>query len=377
MKKLYSFVLSLLFILLIQPAEAQIVSFCFAGSEGDEASWPSASEATGIYPTSMTRSSGITASANADRFNSKNWTTGATLNASDYIEFTIAPKPGYGLSISTIALQHQRSVTGPKSFTIRTSHDGFAENATNEVTIPDVNTNQSSTFSFNSTISTTSALVIRIYAYNSEAANGTWGPGESADGNDMMISGSLINLPVRFVHVKGLLKNNKAEIYWTNATESDLLYYVVERSANGRDFSELKKVNPEKNNGTDASYIAIDQQPLNKLSYYRIKAVETTGHILYSQVVKIEVSSTSIASLSFYPNPVAAGSQAMVQLKNVKEGDYVLKVYNASGQLIQQQKIMVNGSSVTQGISLSNWQKGMYVLELQGTTTLHQRFIVQ
>jgi hypothetical protein len=376
MKKNYTFFILLLFASLFNRAMAQIVSFSFAGSSGDEMSWPSTAETSGVQPSSITRGPGVTATANADRFNSKGWTTGSVVDVNDYVEFTIIPKPGFAVTISTIALQHQRSVTGPKSFVIRTSLDDFAANATNEVNIPDVNTNQSSTFTFPSVISTTAPLVIRIYAYNSEAANGTWGPGESADGNDISISGSQINLPVKFVNVKAIWKDKQVEINWSNATESDILYYTVERSANGQHFTELTRVAPVKNNNGQANYKSIDVQPLSKVNFYRIKAVEASGHILYSIVVKIEIGFSG-TSLALYPNPATSGSQLMVQLNNLDAGNYKLMIYNSVAQLLHQQTITVSGTSLSQSLPLNNFQKGMYILKISGAASRQQQFIVQ
>lgn len=376
MKKFYPLVFLLLLSFFFHQSNAQIISFSFAGSDGDESTWPSATEAAGILSSSISRGTGITATANADRFNSKNWTTATTPDVNDYIEFTVTPRPGYSISLSTIALQHQRSVTGPRSFVIRTNFDGFAADATNVVNVPDVNSNLSSTFTFPTAITTTAPLIVRIYAYNAEAANGTWGPGESTDGNDIVLSGTFFNLPVKFVNVSALLNGKAVEVKWTNATESDVLYYVVERSGNGQSFSELAKVYPASNNGGQADYRSFDLQPLNKTNYYRIKAMESNGQALYTKIVKIETS-LSAASIGLYPNPVKSGSQIMLQLSGVKEGTYEIKIYNAIAQLVDHETISVNGISSTQSISLSRWQKGVYVAEVTGGQRFLQQFIIQ
>lgn len=377
MKKFYLFLFFFFSYSFFDPVQAQIVNFSLAGSNGDESTWPSTSEATGVQPTSLSRGPGVIATANADRFNSKNWTTAASPDMNDYVEFTISPKPGYSITLSTIFLQHQRSVTGPKSFIVRTSFDGFSPaNATNEVNVPDVNTNQSSSFTFPSAITSTSPIVVRIYAYNAEVANGTWGPGESVDGNDISISGSFMILPVRFVNVKASWRDKKIAVEWSNATESDVLYYIVERSSSGQNFSELTRLNPLKNDGRLANYTVMDQWPLGNVNYYRIKAVESNGHILYSKIVKIETG-TAKAGLSLYPNPAVSGSQIMLQLNGLVAGNYTISVYNAVAQVVHKETITINASSITQSLALQNWQRGMYVVEIRGAVTMQQQLIVR
>lgn len=375
MKKFYSVLLTLLFSFSIQQSSAQVLIFSFVGSNGDEASWPSSYEAAGVQQSTITRGAGVTAAANADRFNSKNWTTGASLVSNDYLEFTITPSTGYSVTITDITLQHQRSSTGPKTFVMRTSLDGFASNATNVVTIPDVNTNQTSTFTFTSAIVTTAPVTIRIYAYNAETANGTWGPGESADGNDIVVSGSLTVLPVKFTNLKAVQKDQRITVSFSNAEESDVQYYELQHSVNGRNFSDIAYIFPSKNDGSQADYSYTDVSG-SSINFYRVKGVETSGHVLYSSIVRIQTSASSNA-FSVYPNPAKQGSEIMLQLNNLKPGNYKVSVFNSASQLMQQQIISITGRSVTQTLSLSNYQKGRYIIAIDGAVKMQKQFLIQ
>jgi len=349
--------------------------FSFVGSNGDEASWPSSYEATGVQQSTITRGSGVTAAANADRFNSKNWTTGNSVVSNDYLEFTITPNSGYSVTLTDITLQHQRSSTGPKSFVIRTSLDNYASDATNVVTIPDVNTNQTSTFTFSSAIVSTTPVTIRIYAYNAETANGTWGPGESVDGNDIVVSGSLTILPVKFTNLKAVQKDQRITISFSNAEESDVQYYELQHSVNGRNFSDIAYILPSKNDGSQADYAYVHTAS-STINFYRVKAVETTGHVLYSTIVRIQASTSSNA-FSVYPNPVRQGSDLMLQLNNMRPGNYRISVFNSTSQLMQQQTISIAEASTTQTLSLNNYPKGRYVITIDGAVKLQKQFLVQ
>lgn len=376
MKKFYTVLFTLLLFLFFHQTKAQVVTFTFAGINGDEAAVVSNTQAPGVQPATISRGPGVTASPTGDRFNSRDWTTGTSPDMNDYVEFTITPQAGYSITITDITLQHQRSSTGPKSFVIRTSLDGFAANATNVVNIADVNTTQTSSFSFGSVITINSPITIRIYAYNAETTSGTWGPGQSVSGsNELVVNGSLMILPVKLVQVKAVLKNKQIEVSWVNLTESDLLYYSLEHAANGQSFTTLSKLDPLKNNGSEVAYIYTDTYPYSTTNFYRIKAVETTGRVFYSNVIKIEMGAGN-TSLSLYPNPAIKSAQVAVQMNNMPAGKYALKVYSATAQLMYSYTVMVNGT-LTETISLNNWQKGMYVLEISGPVKMQKQFIVQ
>lgn len=167
---------------------AQIVTFDFAGKLGNQVSDTSNYNDAKLTKSIITRSSGVIAGANQDRFNSTSWETATTVVDNDYLEFTITPAPRKKFTIGSIVLQHQRSATGPKTFVIRTSLDAFAVNACDEVTIADVTTTQTSTFTLNLP-SQNQPLTIRLYGYNSEGSAGTWGPGDGT-GNDIVVNGT-------------------------------------------------------------------------------------------------------------------------------------------------------------------------------------------
>jgi hypothetical protein len=130
------------------------------------------------------------------------------------------------------------------------------------------------------------------------------------------------------------------------------------------------------NNGGLASYNAVDAWPLAKTNYYRIKAIESSGHVLYSKIVKIE-SGSSKTGLSLYPNPAPIGSQLMLQMNGLVPGSYTICVYNSGAQLLQKETVVFGASALTQALSLQHLQKGMYVLEIKGAVNMQQRFLIQ
>lgn len=167
---------------------AQLLSFDFAGIAGNEPSVVSVLNAPGVQPSSISRGPGVTASANADRFNSFGWTTNLALDATDYLEFTIAPSAGHTLTVTSIIVSHQRSATGPTRFLLRTDRDGFNAVASNLVVSPDVTTTRTDTFTLLSPPVISAPLTIRLHASAAESSTGSWGSGDSG-GQDIIING--------------------------------------------------------------------------------------------------------------------------------------------------------------------------------------------
>jgi hypothetical protein len=374
MKKFYPFYLFIPLIFFIQSASAQVLSFSLAGSDGNEAFWPSTTNAASVQPSSLIRGSGVVPAANADRFNSTNWSTGSSIDLTDYLEFVLTPTAGYALNVTSILLQHQRSTTGPTKFVIRTSLDNYAGNATNTVAISDVNTFQNHSFAFAYTINSTAPVTIRIYAYAAETATGTWGPGVGGD-DEVAVFGSLHILPIKFGNLKAIKKAQTIEVSFSNLTESDIVAYAIERSSDGLQFNLISKMAPLKNDGGNAEYTFMDALALRSANFYRVKTVEKSGKIFYSYIVKVNMEMVQ-PGISIYPNPVVA-KQLGFQVNDLTTGTYKMVVHNTIGQIVHQISVKHEGGSFGQTIPLNNLRAGIYYLEFYGKEKLVKRFIVE
>jgi hypothetical protein len=178
-------------------------------------------------------------------------------------------------------------------------------------------------------------------------------------------SGLTNPLPVSLTNEKAYVYNNSIKVEWTNRTEKEIDNYIIERSANGSNFSPLTSIAPVKNNDDRADYAISDNNPLPGTSYYRVAARETNGKITFSSILRVE---TGMAARGFtiYPNPVT-GNQFNLGLGNIKPGNYNLSIYNASGAELFRQVIISRGAGGTESVRLSPAvTPGIYTLLLTG-----------
>ena len=73
------------------------------------------------------RGSGISGVNANDRYNAQGWSATA-LDVSDYFEFVLTPSAGYEIDFTSFVYTGQASGTGPTSFAIRSSLDGYTSN---------------------------------------------------------------------------------------------------------------------------------------------------------------------------------------------------------------------------------------------------------
>ncbi|MXV17064.1 gliding motility-associated C-terminal domain-containing protein [Hufsiella ginkgonis] len=148
--------------------------------------------------------SSVGASANPNaggRFSFTGWSAGATnssntftggINTGQYFQVTISPSPGGSFSLTAIDFKLQRSGTGIRQYSVRSSIDGYAANlpasispanaslsvvGSNVFQVDDANTaaNTGSVITLGAGFANiTAPVTFRFYGFNAEAAGGTF-----------------------------------------------------------------------------------------------------------------------------------------------------------------------------------------------------------
>lgn len=159
-----------------------IVQFTFAGVTGISGPRNAEVVAANLNPTVTIDRVGLTATSATAAFSSSNWPVAAQGTAgppdanNKYLTFTVTPNAGFQLSLSRLELDEERSLTGPREWTVRSSVDGFASNLAT-FTVPDNDSrrlNQQIVFDGLTFSNLTTAVTFRIYGYNAEGTGGTW-----------------------------------------------------------------------------------------------------------------------------------------------------------------------------------------------------------
>ncbi|WP_394759583.1 choice-of-anchor D domain-containing protein [Flavobacterium sp.] len=182
----------------------QILTFEFSALAGGEATATSNFNNANLNASTISRGAGLTAAANASRFNATDWAITSIANAisgNDYMEFTITPNAGFQFDVSSIVIQWQRSGTGNTQIALRSSIDGYTTNLDVVKVVTDNTTTQTFTYTFAQANSTT-AVTYRLYSY-AEAVGGTGGPGDGT-GNDIIVNGTVTSTsPTPEINITG------------------------------------------------------------------------------------------------------------------------------------------------------------------------------
>jgi hypothetical protein len=176
-------------------------------------------------------------------------------------------------------------------------------------------------------------------------------------------------LPVELLFFKAFANHQNISLKWATATERDADYYAIEKSINGKDFTEIGREKAAGNSIFRKDYSFRDNLPLLGRSYYRLKQVDFNGNFEYFNITFVDVDGSK--TISVHPNPIQDNTLQM-HLNFTTEDQISAKIYNSTGALVK--SFSFSGTSFK---SESNLRSGTYLLKVEaGKEHFTQRFVI-
>ncbi|MCW3110899.1 MAG: C-terminal target protein, partial [Segetibacter sp.] len=170
-------------------------------------------------------------------------------------------------------------------------------------------------------------------------------------------------LPVIISDIKAFKKEAGIQVEWFVHTETGMNKYEIEKSINGRQFEKTGTVAARGNGSLPESYSWYDANVKSGNNFYRIKCIEKTGTIIYSNQVCINIVERN-SLFTVFPNPFK-GNAISVRMNNMEKSNYTVTLYNTMGQKIYTGMINYNGTFETFKIFTRKLiPKGNYKLQI-------------
>jgi len=170
---------------------------------------------------------------------------------------------------------------------------------------------------------------------------------------------------------------NNVKVSWSTTDEVNASYFVVERSSNGSDFTEVAQVNASESANPVHNYNINDQlyNVNSNVVYYRLRIVDKDGKYNYSKIIPVKLDQPE-NSISVYPNPV--DNYAIVNLYSDKPGNGVVRLIDEAGrQILVKSFIAVSGNNNLTVDQLGHLPKGIYVIQVMLNNNLYNQKIVK
>lgn len=160
-------------------------------------------------------------------------------------------------------------------------------------------------------------------------------------------------LDVELMSFTAASKVQNVELAWATSSERNNSHFEIERSADGRNWSNIGEVKGNDTQERVNNYTFRDERPLSGMNYYRLKQVDFNGNYEYSRAVSVRFSNRTL-TLSVSPNPVT--DRLTIQGINTENG--ILEVVDPSGVVLMTVR---NATAINVGTLAA----GTYVLRYQ------------
>ncbi len=173
------------------------------------------------------------------------------------------------------------------------------------------------------------------------------------------------SLPVKLTSFNATRKaDSKVGLSWTTAQEENVSHFVIERSVDGSNYTEVGMVFAFGNSNTTREYNFTDdlKNNSNGIIYYRLRMVDMDGRMNNSMVRLIRTGGDKgTASISAYPNPVV--NELRVTLPAAwQDKSVTIDIYNNNGQVVK--RSMAAKANQTEIVNMSDIGTGLYIVRV-------------
>lgn len=175
-------------------------------------------------------------------------------------------------------------------------------------------------------------------------------------------------LPMRLGEFKAYLSEGNATLQWTTVQEMENAGFEIQRSADGKSWSNIGFVATKAENGnstTSINYSFMDTRPEMGTNMYRLKQMDKDGTATYSaiKILKLQAEKNSI---TITPNPV----RDYLSIQNTGAGS-TIHIFDLAGRHM----LSIKGNGENIDINLSGFTSGLYfvqIIEADGNIENHR-----
>lgn len=178
-------------------------------------------------------------------------------------------------------------------------------------------------------------------------------------------------LPTELLSFKGNRKGKVSQLQWEATGEKNLVNYIVERSADGKNFHPLGFTKPKSFNATEkVAYDFIDESPEMGINYYRLLSKGTGKDEKYSKVISLDFGLG--LSGRVFPNPLDGDLTVELDIEG-NSGDVEVGVYDVVGKQVLSKKMPNSDRRINFSMPTTDLPPGAYIIKIKVGTTYWER----
>lgn len=123
-------------------------------------------------------------------------------------------------------------------------------------------------------------------------------------------------------------------VKWATASENGNDFFTVEKSLDGLIFEAIVHMPTQGNSTIIQNYRFDDLDPIEGVSYYRLKQTDIDGAFTYSDVVEVNYDPYEVGTLTVYPVPVVIGDILTIDFSLPQVSDARIELKSVQGRTV-------------------------------------------
>lgn len=185
-----------------------------------------------------------------------------------------------------------------------------------------------------------------------------------------------VPLPVGITSFTGKNSRQSNVLEWKTFFEENNDYYIVERSSDGHNFTEIGKVDGAGTSYEMHCYVFTDYQTSVNGYYYRLKQLDFNGDVYHSNIIFLN-DKEGLELVSLYPNP--ANDEIKMVVQSMSETDVSVELVNFLAQVVySDSQHLLKGQSEL-AVNIEDLPKGTYLFRITTATGMYhveKQFII-
>ncbi|HNP52994.1 MAG TPA: choice-of-anchor J domain-containing protein [Ferruginibacter sp.] len=170
----------------------------------------------------------------------------------------------------------------------------------------------------------------------------------------------LVTAPVSLLNFDAQRTGSVNQLTWKTSQETNSSRFIVERSRDGRSFTEIGVVGAAGNSNSERNYRFVDQTPAKGINYYRLRMVDIDAAYKFSEVRNVR--NLGVSDISFAPNPVQTSLKLTIESEKAERVN--VRISDISGKVVYRNALnVINGTNVLP-VNAVEFAPGTYIVEV-------------
>lgn len=188
---------------------------------------------------------------------------------------------------------------------------------------------------------------------------------------------STIILPIELSKFEANCNNNRVNITWTTESEKNNEAFIIERSQDAIDFTEIARIGGSVNSIETINYQYTDENPNTGDNYYRLVQIDIDGTRTQSEIIVAKCHGNKLDNMQVeaYPNPF--NDELTISLYNFNGQNTSIEIFDMLGKTIATKTIATPGNYYETTLNLDGFPKATYSVRISANGATINKLVVK